>query len=57
MLWLTKSTVRPPAATLAHSPERFLLKLRVADCEHFIDDQDLRLQMSRHREGQTNIHP
>ena len=46
----------PPAADILHLSNAFLLKLRVANSQHFIDDQDLRLQMRRHRERQAHIH-
>ena len=56
MLWLTKSTVRPPC-TLAHLPEARLLELGVADREHLVDDEDFRLDVGRDREGQPHVHP
>src|SRR5438874_2410013 len=39
-----------------HFPDAFLLKLRVADSQHLIDDQDLRFQMRRDSKCQANIH-
>ena len=41
---------------LAHLAQAFLLKLGVADRQHLVDDQDLRLQMRRDREGEPHIH-
>ena len=56
MLWLTNSTVRPPRLTSSILPEALLLELRVADGEHFVDDQDLRLEVRRDRERQPHVH-
>ena len=36
--------------------QTFLLKLRITDRQHLVDDQDLRLQMRRDGEGQAHIH-
>ena len=56
MLWLTNSTVRPLARHVLHLAEALLLELRVADRQHLVDDQDLRLQVRRDRERQPHIH-
>ena len=48
---------RPALAhDVAHLPEALLLERRVADGEHLVDDQDLRLQVRRHRERQPHVH-
>ena len=58
MLWLTKKTVRPsPVATSRILPEAFLLECIVADGQHLVDDQDLRLQVRGDGEGQPHVHP
>src|SRR5471032_1526014 len=36
--------------------EAFFLKLSVPDSEHFVDDQDFRLEMRGDREGKAYIH-
>ena len=56
MLWLTNSTVRPPLADVVHLAEALLLEPRVADREHFVDDQDLRLEVRRDREREPHVH-
>ena len=40
-LWLTNSTVRPSLCDVAHLAEALPLERRVADGQHFVDDQDL----------------
>ena len=57
MLWLTKSTVRPLGRNLRHAAEALLLELGIADGEHLVDDQDLRLQVRRHGERESHVHP
>ena len=47
--------VRPSLAT-SHPSEALLLKGAVADGEHFVDDQDLRLEVRGDGEGQPHIH-
>ena len=47
----------PRARNLADFAQAFLLKGRVADGEHLIDQQNLRLQMRGHREGKPHAHP
>ena len=39
-----------------HLAQTLLLELRIADGEHLVDDQDFRLQMRRHREGEPHLH-
>ena len=39
-----------------HSPETLPLKGGVADSQHLVDQEDLGLEMRRHREGQSQIH-
>jgi hypothetical protein len=49
-LWLTKGDV-------LHLAETLLLELCVADREHLVDEQDLRLQVRRDRESEPDLHP
>ena len=46
----------PRPATLAHLAEALLLERRVADREHLVDEQDLRLEMRGDRERQAHVH-
>src|SRR5437773_7906269 len=39
-----------------HLRKAFLLKLRVAHGQHFIDNEDLRIQVRGHRKCQSHIH-
>src|SRR5262249_12892122 len=39
-----------------HLLQTLLLERRIPDGQHFVQDEDLRLQMGRHREGQTDVH-
>ena len=57
MLWLTKNTVRPCLRHLAHLAEALFLKRRVADGEHFVDDQNLRFEMRRDGERSRTYMP
>ncbi|CAA9406152.1 MAG: hypothetical protein AVDCRST_MAG64-1988 [uncultured Phycisphaerae bacterium] len=41
---------------VAHLPKALALERRVADREHLVDDQDLRLQVGRDRERQPDVH-
>ena len=41
----------------ASSPEALLLELGVADREHLVDDEDLRLEVRGDRERQPHVHP
>jgi hypothetical protein len=41
---------------LAHFAEALLLKLQITHGEHFVDDQDVGLQMRRDREGEPYVH-
>ena len=52
----TNSTVRPSRADVVHLAEALLLKRDVADREHLVDEQDLRLEVRRHRERQPHLH-
>ena len=56
MLWLTKRTVRPCSATSPILPRHFFWNVGVADREHLVDEQDLRLEVRRHGEGQPHVH-
>src|SRR5207248_9570164 len=42
---------------ILHLAKAFLLKRHVANRKNFIDDQDLRIEMSGNGEGQAYIHP
>ena len=44
------------AADVAHLAEALLLERGVADGEHFVDDQDLGLEVRGHRERQPHVH-
>src|SRR5262249_34937662 len=43
-------------ADLAHASETFALKRHVADGQDFVDDQDLRFQMSGDGKGEADVH-
>ena len=48
---------RPPgAAEFLHAPEAAPLELRVADGEHLVDEEDLRLEVRSHREREAHVH-
>ena len=38
------------ARGLTHPANAFLLEFRIADCEHLVDDEDVRLKVRRDRE-------
>jgi hypothetical protein len=49
---------RPPLARdLAHLPEALALEGLVADGEHLVDDQDVRLEVRGDGERQAHVHP
>src|ERR1017187_8046498 len=55
---VTHKQHRPSAPRhFTHLPKAFLLELSVPNRQHFINDQDLRLEMRRHRKRQPYIHP
>ena len=56
-LWETKTTVRPCSRDLAHLPQRLALEGGVADREHLVDEQDLRLEVGGDGEGEPHRHP
>ena len=56
MLWETKSTVRPELREILHPSEARALELGVADGEHLVHEQDLRLEMRRDREREADVH-
>ena len=56
MSWETKITVRPESQVL-HPAEAAALELGVTDREHLVDEQDLRLEVRRDREGEPHVHP
>ena len=47
----------PGLAQVLHAAETAPLELGVADGEHLVDEQDLRLEVRRHREGEPHGHP
>ena len=51
-----KQNRTPMAGHVFHFSETFLLKFRIPDRQHFIHDQNLRLEMRGDREGETHIH-
>ena len=42
---------------LAHLPQALALERRVADGEHLVDDEDVRLEVRRDREREPDVHP
>ena len=46
----------PAARDVAHLAEAFLLKLGVADRQHFIDDQDFRVEVRGDGEREAHVH-
>ena len=46
----------PRVAELLHTSETAPLKFSVADGEHLVDEQDLRLEVGRHGEGEADVH-
>ena len=46
----------PVASHLLHLGQALLLKLRIADSQHFIDDQNFWIKMRSNREGETRLH-
>ncbi len=57
MLWLTNRIVRPCFATSPTFSRHFFWKFDVADREHFVDQQDFRLEVGGHGERQAHLHP
>ena len=56
--WLTKSTVRPSRADVVHLARGTCCwNSRVADGEHLVDEQDLRLEVRGDREREPHVHP
>ena len=49
------STAAP--AHIAHFPDALFLERHVAHRQHLIDNQDLGVQVRRHREGKPDVHP
>jgi len=47
----------PGLAQVLHAPQAPFLELGVADREHFVDQKDLRLEMGRDGERETDVHP
>src|SRR5438034_554526 len=41
---------------LAHFVKTFLLEIGIADGQHLVNNQDLRIEMRCHREGKPHIH-
>ncbi len=50
-------TVRPELPSSSIRPEAAPLELRVADREHLVHEQDLRLQVRRDGEREPHVHP
>ena len=48
--------MRPDSPSRLHAAEAAALELGVADGEHLVDEQDLRLEVRRDREGETHVH-
>src|SRR5580700_4637190 len=49
---------RPPCPRhVPHLPQALLLKIDVPHRQHFVHQQNLRLQVRRHRERQPHVHP
>ena len=46
----------PVAGDLAHLAEALGLKVRIADRQHLVDEEDLAVQVGGDREGQTDVH-
>src|SRR6266699_2785274 len=44
------------SGNLTHLAKALFLKLCITNCEHFVHNEDFRLQMCCHCERQTNIH-
>ena len=55
-LWLTKMTVRPSLRDVLHLAEALVLELGVADREHLVDEQDLRLEVRGDGEYEAHLH-
>src|SRR6185436_435650 len=54
---VTDKKYRPPLnADVAHLLKTLLLKLRIADCEHFVDQQHFRLEMRRDAKRKPHVH-
>ncbi len=46
----------PGASHVAHFAQAFFLKIDIADGQDFIHQQDFRLEMRGHGEGQADVH-
>ena len=56
MLCETKSDRAARLAEILHPAEAAALELGVADGEHLVDEQDLRLEVRRDGEGEPHVH-
>jgi hypothetical protein len=58
MLWLTNRMHRAAVVrgVVLHLAEALLLEGGVAHGQHLVDDEDLRLEVRRHGEGQPHVH-
>ena len=56
MSWVTNTIVLPAVAHLVEHVEALLLEGRVADGQHLVDQQDVRVDLDRHRERQPDVH-
>src|SRR5678815_1336481 len=45
------------SGNVIHLPKTLFLKVRVADCEDFIDQKNVGLEMGCDREGKPDVHP
>ena len=45
------------AGDVLHLPDTAVLKLGIADRQHFIHDENFRIQVCRYRKSQTHVHP
>ena len=54
---MTNTSVVPLDRRPTHTVETALLELRVANREHFVDEQDRRFQEHGDREAEPHLHP
>ena len=57
MSCVTKTIVRPDGLQRRERVEALLLEGGVADGEHLVDEQDVRVGLDRDREGEPDVHP
>ena len=56
MSWVTNTIVRLLVAHAIEDVEALLLEGGVADGEHLVDEQDVGVDLDRHREGEPDVH-